>query len=58
MNMWMHVHGIEIKKWKINPNSNMWKENKQTNNGIETQNYIYIYIYIYKGSKTEALHVK
>ena len=31
MSMWMHVHGIKQGKHKINPNSNMWKANNQTN---------------------------
>ena len=26
MSMWMHVHGIEIRQHKINPNSNIWKQ--------------------------------
>ena len=38
MSMWMHVHGIKIKKPKINPNLNMWKA---TNNKhkIRTNTY-------------------
>ena len=30
MSMWMHVHDIKQGNHKINPNSNMWKVNKQT----------------------------
>ena len=31
ISIWMHVHDIKQRKHKINPNSNMWKANKQTN---------------------------
>ena len=30
MSMWMCVHGIKQRKYKINTNSNMWKANKRT----------------------------
>ena len=53
----MHVRGIKVRKWKTNPNLNMWKANKQQTCETESQNHKYIYNnnnLKKKRSKTEA----
>ena len=35
--MWMHVHGIKTRKWKINPNLAYGKQTIKSNSETRTQ---------------------